>query len=452
MAIFARRIIQQMINENADFLTKEQVDQHVSRLNRKDFQALETEWEVAVLNVFSKIGTIQYEPNLEGTSKLDLLFIHSQDRAQFVADIATVSDEKFENETSVKSFEIELNRRIKKAGLRRNYFRYSIEAHSSTDVRPKPMIPPRKDFSQEIFNQQFKAFLKAVKQNPDEAFTHQISTANTKVLIEYNPGQQFTSGGYYVYTQAISKTQNTLYNALRAKARKQFKKISYSGPKGIIICDGGSDMFHAQPSGTFRPYFNASEVIKEFLRQNQSIDFVLTVSSVFIESGRAKINRRRPFRKIKVELFPNTNFGNIPTSIKNSIAELERYFPGPFNTADGARETIRHRFDPIMFRPLMGGLSMSEKEIKVSADSVLALLAGVITQKEFFKALKFKPWDKSSSSTHNLFEYFLKRGMRIIEIRVDDVQDYSYLIFKFGEPDAAISAFINFKANMRKDQ
>jgi hypothetical protein len=42
--------------------------------------------------------------------------------------------------------------------------------------------------------------------------------------------------------------------------------------------------------------------------------------------------------------------------------------------------------------------------------------------------------------------------MRIIEIRVDDVQDYSYLIFKFGEPDAAISAFINFKANMRKDQ
>ncbi len=64
MAIFPRRIIQRMLNKNAEFLTKEQIDQHVLRLNGKGFQVIETEWEVAVLNAFSKIGRVQHEPEL----------------------------------------------------------------------------------------------------------------------------------------------------------------------------------------------------------------------------------------------------------------------------------------------------------------------------------------------------------------------------------------------------
>jgi hypothetical protein len=65
MAIFSRRIIQEMIDENAAFLTEKQLDQHVSRLNRKntkDFGSLDAEWEVLMLNIFGKIGKGSMSP------------------------------------------------------------------------------------------------------------------------------------------------------------------------------------------------------------------------------------------------------------------------------------------------------------------------------------------------------------------------------------------------------
>ena len=61
MAIFSRRIVQQMLNENASFLSMESLDQQVARLNTKGFQLIDTEWEVAVLNAFSKAGVIEHE-------------------------------------------------------------------------------------------------------------------------------------------------------------------------------------------------------------------------------------------------------------------------------------------------------------------------------------------------------------------------------------------------------
>ena len=90
---------------------------------------------------------------------------------------------------------------------------------------------------------------------------------------------------------------------------------------------------------------------------------------------------------------------------------------------------------------------MSDKEIRISASAVIGLLAGVATQEEIFKSLKFQPWDNSPSSTRNPFEYFLSKKMRIIEIQVEDTPyDNSILIFKFNGPDPAISKFINPKA------
>ncbi len=41
--------------------------------------------------------------------------------------------------------------------------------------------------------------------------------------------------------------------------------------------------------------------------------------------------------------------------------------------------------------------------------------------------------------------------MRIIEIKVEDRDKFSYLIFKFDSHDPAISSFINLKANLGKD-
>lgn len=448
MAIFSRRTIQRMINENAESLTKEQLDQHVSRLNKGDFQSIDTEWEVAVLNIFSKIGKVEHEPNLGGSPKLDLLFVpHRNTEAHLIADVTTVNDEGFEIKNPLKAFDVDLKRRINKAGLRGNSFGYSVGAHLPPRYVNKPilMLPPRGEFDQEIFNSTFKAFVNRVKQSPDKRHNHHISTDKTCIHITYNPNQKWFRGASHIYNRAISKTQNPVYNALKLKAQKQFKRIRHSGPKGIILCDGGSDMVRTRLRNRFHIDYNAPNAIEEFLRQNQSIDFVLMLSSIWANDSRYQRYSRRPLLKIQVKIFPNTNFSKLQAGIRDSLLDLEKHFPKPINNATGARETIRHGFDLKKFGPLAGGFKMNKNQIKISANYVLGLLSGVVTQEELSKSPKLKHWDE----TRYFFKHFLNQKMRIVEIQVEDTEDDdSNLIFKFDGPDPAISPFINPKVKL----
>ena len=56
MAILSRRVLQQMINENARILSAEQTKKHVADLNRIDVQSIPIEWEVAVLHGLAQLG------------------------------------------------------------------------------------------------------------------------------------------------------------------------------------------------------------------------------------------------------------------------------------------------------------------------------------------------------------------------------------------------------------
>lgn len=56
MAIFSRRTVDRMLMENAAFSTEDQMDHAIARLNSTGFQALDAEWELAVLNAFDKVG------------------------------------------------------------------------------------------------------------------------------------------------------------------------------------------------------------------------------------------------------------------------------------------------------------------------------------------------------------------------------------------------------------
>lgn len=450
MAIFSRRTIKQMIDENAAFLTEEQIGMQISRLDGSGFDSIATEWEVVVLNVFSKIGHVGHEPDLGGSRKLDLLFTHHEDRSQFVADIAAISDEVYEDETPLKAFAIELRQRVERAGLTFNGFSYSVEAHPPTGAKTRLMLPKREHFSKEIFNRQFKMFLRETKQNPGEARSHHISTDKTNVVITYDPEKMGASGGYYVYTHVTSKTKNTLYNVLKKKKREQFGKIEFSGAKGIIVCDGGSDMFQSKASGKHRPWFNAAEVINEFLRQNRSIDFIIAISVIFTNRGRIKINTERPMRKVKVEIFPNESFGTLSDKLRNSLSEIERYFPEPFNTPGGERETIRQGFRPKKARPLLDYLSVSDSEIRLLANNLFALLEGAITQDKFFELSRFKDCYFGSTHVSNPFEHFYRLKKRIVEVRVEEEHDFTYLVFKFDGPDPATSDFINPKKDSER--
>lgn len=436
-----------MLDENASFLTREQLERHVSRLNREDFQSLDTEWEVAVLNAFSKLGNVVHEPALEGTSLPDLLFTHG-DGSSFLADITSFSDEGFEEDSPFKAFYVELQERLGKAGLLNKGWVLDVGEHRvKYGERRKLALPPRAEFAKEIFNANFKEFLRQVNEHPEQGQIYSVSTEKTVVSLTYAPQRTGFMSHLGVYNAPMTKDQNPVFNALRKKT-KQLKKVNYEGFRGVILCDGGSDMVHRQPHGPFEFNYNAADAAKDFLRQNQSIDFVLLISSVWINKGRHGYTPPgEPVRKIEVTIIGNRSFDSLPVGLKGSLEKLEEHFPEPINTPGGARETIRHGYDPKALRPLAGGIGGSHNEIRVSASAVLALLAGRVTQEELFKALGFKPWDDRPHAMGNIFEYFLSERLRIVEIQVEDTKyDDSTLIFKFDGPDPATSAYVNPKA------
>jgi len=101
MAIFSRRTLQRLINENAGFLTKKQVKKHVQALNRANPESLADEWEVVLLNVFSKLGSVIHEPDLG--RRPDIHFVSTLDRSQeFIGDIVTVSDRGIDDRTPIQ--------------------------------------------------------------------------------------------------------------------------------------------------------------------------------------------------------------------------------------------------------------------------------------------------------------------------------------------------------------
>lgn len=436
-----------MLTENAQFLTKEQLDQHVSRLNGKGFQPLDAEWEVAVLNAFSNLGKVEHEPILQGTTKLDLLFT-DHTGSSFLADVISVSDEGYEEKkAAVKTLFVEVQKKLEVAGLMHRGWKVTVGSRHPLGPAEEPRIaiPSRRDFEKKIFNADFQRFLKRINENPDHRQAYSIIFGETAITLVYEPkGVGFFTSHTPVSKRAGSKNKNPIFNGLRAKA-KQLKKVSYEGPKGIILCDGGSEMVHSQPHGAFEFNFNAVDAAKDFLRQNQSVDFVLMLSSVWAQRGRY-LPIDPPFRRVQVTVIPNKSFEHLPEALKLTLTKLEQCFPEPENTPSGARETIRRKYDPKQLRPLAGGWEVSDKKIKISASAVLGLLAGAVNQHELFESLGFKPQSTKTGAIRNPFDYMLNKKMRIERISIEETSyDDSYLVFHFEGLDPALSAFSNPK-------
>src|SRR5882724_2153010 len=161
MAIFSRRTLQRLINENADFLKPSQLRDHVNKLNIGSEHSLDTEWEVLLLNIFSKLGSVTHEPQLPGiTSRPDIHFTSSQQ--SFIADIACISDKGTDELNAVQALYDRLMKIADEKRLRGNSFGLNVEGNHTQILRgktkPKLKIPPRSRFDQEVFNDSFYRF------------------------------------------------------------------------------------------------------------------------------------------------------------------------------------------------------------------------------------------------------------------------------------------------------
>lgn len=130
MSIFGRRIVQRMINENAQSMTASQLDKHVRRLNLEDGQAASTEWEVVLLNSLSKLGRVQYEPDLGGSSRPDVL-VSDCGIEPFVVEITSVSDAGYELDNPVQDFETAFHELAEKKQLAPGGFDFQVGGKGS---------------------------------------------------------------------------------------------------------------------------------------------------------------------------------------------------------------------------------------------------------------------------------------------------------------------------------
>lgn len=446
MAICSRRTLQRLINENAKFLPRRQVRALVDKLNNNDMAAskghkpsLATEWEIILLNAFSKLGIVEYERNFGGGRYPDLHFVALNDPDQFfVADITAISDNGYKGLNPFDALFDELMGRVGGRGLRQNSFSLQVEGNHEELYREGPKaklkLPSPSRFKDKVFNQEFEAFLENIARSPNEKANYKVRKPddNVDLAIGYDPGQLFASGGHISYKKITKLTDNIVYSRLQEK-RIQLLEAGFEGPIAIILCDGGFEIFN----GAMYDFsgYGVSDVIKQFLLDHCDVDFILSFS---IEQA----SKRVLIQRYGKEYFYQENAGLV-----RCLDKLVEVFPevelDPVN-AMNYLNTVNPRYG----RSYWGGLRMSAGEkrtsVAISARALMELLAGKVSQRDFFERHGFMPSETSQSLTGNPFEIGFLSGQVINEISLQKTSatDDDWIVFMLRGPDPAISPFV----------
>ena len=297
MSIFPRRVIHRLIDENSEFLTQSQLEKHINNLNQYDPQKyLDYEWEVVVLNAFSKIGKVIHEPDLESGKKPDLLFkLHDRDDVNILADIITVSDKNLYDKNPVEEFSNKLSYILStKYNFEDGSFEYRIEGNYGDDYlkeKKKLRLPKKSDLYNYIFNTtEFVTWIEQIKLEPNSKHFCNIINQKAEVKFTYSPREWMgVSGSYPSFNQPGHSdinyqnrnwrdklmTQNVVYNALKSKAKYLKQAASFhDGQKAIILCEG--DCYLLRENNAKQPRLN--DVVFRFLKDNNSINFVLVLT------------------------------------------------------------------------------------------------------------------------------------------------------------------------------
>lgn len=446
MAICSRRTLQRLINENAKFLSRRQIRNHVDKLNDNDEAAskgqepsLATEWEIILLNAFSKVGTVDYERDFGGRRYPDLHFVSRADPSQcFAADITAVSDKGFKGLNPFDDLWDELLTRVGERGLRQHSFALQVKGNYDELYREGPKarlkLPPKSRFKDKIFDQEFDRFLGRIGRLPHEKADYRVvkPVDGIDLTIGYDPKQRYASGGHLFYKKITKLTENIIYDRLNEK-RTQLLDSKFEGPIAIILCDGGFEIFNSM-----MPDFSAysvSDVIRRFLWDHRDVNFILTFS---VE----QTSKRVLIQRCGTDSFYEENAGLV-----KCLDKLVEVFPeveiDPVNAINHLNGE-----NPRYGRSYWGGLKMgigrkTRTSVTISARALTELLAGKVSQKEFFERHGFIPSELTLTQPVNPFEIGFREGQVIDEIALQKTasKDDDWIVFTLRGPDPAISPF-----------
>ncbi|HKS27872.1 MAG TPA: hypothetical protein VJS44_08640 [Pyrinomonadaceae bacterium] len=383
------------------------------------------------------IGKVLHEPKLKGTNP-DIYFTSLDEPKQsFIADIATLSDKGLNQSYPVEDFHNRLMEIARQRGLRGNSFYLHIDSDYSKVFRGggKPILklPTQPKFNEAIFNENFEAFLNAIRDAPNERRQFVIRDEAIGIVIVYNPAQPFAITSHLSYSIITSLIQNTIYNRLSEKAYK-LVNADCSHPLGLIVCNGGYSLFNHSRNWDS---YGFSEVIRYLLQEYPAISFILTIT---IEQHFGF----NSYSEVKMQLYEGASFNSIGENLLNSISKLNEVLPIPERDAKNAVYLLKASGKTQKGSSFWGGLEMSSEEVTISARVILELLAGKITQEDFFKVYRFVPVDSETHYYGNPFAVKLEDGRLIKEVKFkkgENEEDDDWLVFRFGDADPAISPF-----------
>jgi hypothetical protein len=438
MAIFPKRVVQRILNDNASFLSKEHLVNHVHRLNGGDDDPLGAEWEVVTLNAFSKRGRLKHEEQFGSHKKPDLSFyMNGSSLPEFIADVRALSDAGLHEENPVADFRRQLNQRLRSRGIKEGGCHLEIE---SLDGIPQPgkklkLALPEKRSIGNVIKSRLTAFIDEVASHPSLARTIVLNDSEIKIKATFDPKARFVFSLHPAYTVAYNDTKNPVANALESKV-KQLKNSNFSGPRGVILCDGGCTVM--QPGFNAGVSFSLSQLIDRFFRRNRSVSFVLTLTA--IEAPRN--SRPNVESRIVGTLFTNPG-AKTPVSRKSEdiLRTIGQYFPKPVRCATTAQSLINKKQLQVGLS-YIAGYSMRGLEIKIPSRSLVSLMAG--SPPPNWAINKVPTVGEFHPDVTQFFKRNFEQGRTIQSIRVDrdDSYDDDWVVVTFSEPDPALSPYV----------
>lgn len=426
MAIVARRVLQQLIYENASFVSLRQRERHVAALNCADDESLSTEWEILVLNGLAKLMSIQHESAV-GSRNPDVFAELGPPHAReyFVADIATAYESGYHDRNPVERVSDEIRARANQLGLHGHGFDVTVDGAMQGAPGKQQMvlkIPDRAALPM-FLKQKVEPFLNECAREPTVHHELRVSEEGTDLQIKFMPNSSRSGMTYPSFTTNYSKTRNSIYNILKRKAR-QLRDTGFDGPRGIILCAADADLRSSQGAG-----HGLNAITSEIFRLHSSLAFVLTLWA--LDPFHSQPGEYRS----DLYLNPDARYPLGDRAIY-ALQHLASVLPEPRNSGINALNQLRFwrsRFGEYFY----GSWQMNAESVQISARVLMEYLAGRISQAEFVAI------HGGNRGLVTLFEQKLRLGQLLVEaeIRHEPERDDDWVLFRFGPPDPAAAPF-----------
>jgi hypothetical protein len=197
--------------------------------------------------------------------------------------------------------------------------------------------------------------------------------------------------------------------------------------KGVLLCDAGCWSLHQRSSNW--EFYGIDEVITHFLRQTQTVSFVVVL---IVEDEHPAFGQSMR-QIITPKLYVNGCATPRKKALERFVERVVSQLPCPEQNPKNAMSQMKRK-DGMTGRHL--GTLTHGGSIEMSARMLLEILAGQLTIDDFERNYRMK-------NIENPFKIKLKQGRLIDKITIEQHpgKDDDRVTIRFGKIDAAIAPF-----------